>query len=142
MISIFLNTELSRENITQNALIAAVLRQDIGSQNTVATTRELRSALAHLDAIKAEVDKFKKLPPPPEEPVKPEPEKPTPTECPVDSWFESDYCEPITIPRNTNGISPIGTYVIRRGYLGPDGKPVTDEEILRKIQDALKVRFR
>ena len=128
--------QITGDEATDRALIAAVLRQDIGSQNTVATTRELRSALAHLDAIKAEVDKFKKLPP--KEPVKPEPEKTTPTECPVDSWFEPDYSEPITVPRNSHGISPIGTYVIRRGYVGPDGQPVTDEKILRKIQDALK----
>lgn len=55
------------------AIIVAVLDRDLGSQNTIPTTRELRNALAHLDAIKAEVDKFKKLPPPPEPTPKPTP---------------------------------------------------------------------
>lgn len=58
------------------ALIVAVLDHDIGSQNTNPRTRELRNALAHLDAIKAEVDKMKKVPPPPEP-------TPAPTEAPA-----------------------------------------------------------
>ena len=55
--------QITGDKAVDRALIVAVLDHDIGSQNTTPTTRELRSALAHLDAIKAEVDKFKKLPP-------------------------------------------------------------------------------
>lgn len=62
------------------AIIVAVLEHDIGSQNTVPRTRELRNALAHLDAIKAEVDKFKRIPPPPE---------PTPVVTPAP---KPEYC--------------------------------------------------
>ncbi len=64
------------------AIIVAVLNKDIGAQNTIPTTRELRNALAHLDAIKREVDKFKHVPPPPEPSPVPSP-TPTP-ECNVE----------------------------------------------------------
>ena len=70
---------ITGDKAVDRALIVAVLNQDIGSQNTNPTLRELRNALNHLDAIKAEVDKFKKLPPaPPEEPPTPPVEPPTP----------------------------------------------------------------
>lgn len=77
--------QITGDKAVDRALIVAVLDHDIGSQNTVPTTRELRNALAHLDAIKAEVDKFKHLPPAPEPSVSPEPTvgpspSPTPTE--------------------------------------------------------------
>lgn len=75
--------QITGDKAVDRALIVAVLDHDIGSQNTTPRTRELRNALAHLDAIKAEVDKFKKLPPK-EEPT-PAPTE-APTECPVDLY--------------------------------------------------------
>jgi len=75
--------QITGDKALDRALIVAVLDHDIGSQNTVPRTRELRNALAHLDAIKEEVKKFKNLPPKPEKPAQ---ETPTsaPTACPVD----------------------------------------------------------
>ena len=72
--------QITGDKAVDRALIVAVLDHDIGSQNTTPTTRELRSALAHLDAIKAEVDKFKKLPP--QEPQTPPQEPQTPPQGP------------------------------------------------------------
>ena len=70
---------ITGDKAVDRAIIVAVLDHDIGSQNTVPRTRELRSALAHLDAIKAEVEKFKNLPKPPAEepPAQPPVQKPT-----------------------------------------------------------------
>ncbi len=133
---------ITGDKAIDRALIVAVLDHDIGSQNTTPTTTELRNALAHLDAIKTEVDKFKKLPPKPEkEPEKPQDDQTVQeTPCKDTAWIEPDHCDPIKIPRNKNGVAPIGNYVLRRGYLGPDGKPVTDEKTLNKIQRELKRR--
>ena len=77
---------ITGDEAIDRSLIAAVLRQDIGSQNTIATTRELRMALAHLDAIKNEVDKFKKLPPPPPS-TSP---APTPAPTPAPKEYHAD----------------------------------------------------
>lgn len=70
--------QITGDKALDRALIVAVLDHDIGSQNTVPRTRELRNALAHLDAIKEEIKKFRKLPP---VEITPPPE---PTACPVD----------------------------------------------------------
>ena len=78
--------QITGNKAVDRALIVAVLDHDIGSQNTNPRTRELENALAHLDAIKAEVDKFKKLPKPePDKPPVQEPSpSPQPTVCPID----------------------------------------------------------
>lgn len=73
--------QITGDKALDRALIVAVLDHDIGSQNTVPRTRELRNALAHLDAIKEEVKKFRNLPP---EIGNAEPPAETPTACPVD----------------------------------------------------------
>lgn len=69
--------QISGDPALDKALVVAVLDNDIGSQNTTPTTRELRAALDHLKAIKREVDNMKTIvenpPVPPEEPS-PEPE--------------------------------------------------------------------
>lgn len=57
--------QITGDKAMDRALIVAVLDHDIGSQNTNPRTRELRNALAHLDAIKEAVHKFPKEPPKP-----------------------------------------------------------------------------
>lgn len=134
--------QITGDKAIDRALIVSVLDHDIGSQNTTPTPRELRNALAHLDAIKAEVDKFKKLPPPPEPtPAPTSAPTPEPTVCATvytHTWYDEDtHCQPIKL-RVVNGMSPVYPSAVRYGYNGPDGKPVTDTKTLNKIQAELK----
>ena len=83
---------LTGNKALDEALVVAVLNNDIGIQNTVPTTRELRSALAHLDQLKEAIVAMQKEPPaPPQKPTEPPVEPPTevPTEPPTEAPTET-----------------------------------------------------
>ena len=126
--------QITGNEAVDRALIVAVLDHDIGSQNTTPTLRELRNALAHLDAIKGEVDKFKKLPKPPAE----EP----PAQPPVQEPTQAPYCYDVkpgeVVKPNTHTVAKGDTVdmIIKAKYPDSDFRKAKAEFL--KANPALK----
>ena len=125
--------QITGDEALDKLLIVSVLDHDIGAQNTIPTTRELRMALEHLQAIQNEVKNMKTIVENPPEPV------PDPTPIPSPDPEVCIDVEEQTVANGTmlTGLKyRTGGYYLSQAYV-VDGNNLTEAQ-RREVQEKLK----